>query len=116
MKQIKYFYKGLLIVLKKYLTDQQIHEYLFPYASLNSQLVSDTVESEILFEIVFKERPVDKESRLVVDTLVTYLNRILTKEKCGKLLLELGMVMLTQGELNLAFELATFAHKSIEDD
>ena len=64
MKQIKYFYKGLIAVLKKYLTIQQIHEYLLPYAALDSKLISDSIEPEILFEIVFNQRTVDKPAFL----------------------------------------------------
>jgi tetratricopeptide (TPR) repeat protein len=116
MKQIKYFYKGLIAVLKKYLTVQQIHEYLLPYAELDSKLISDTIEPEILFEIVFNQRPVDKDSILIIDTLISYINKIFTKDKSGKLLLELGAFMLTQGELNIVFETATFVINSTGDD
>ena len=116
MKQIKYFYKGLIAVLKKYLTVQQIHEYLLPYAALDSKLISDSVEPEILFEIVFNQRPVDKDSILIIDTLISYVNKIFTKEESSKLLLELGTFMLTQGELNIVFEIATFVNNSTGDD
>jgi len=116
MKQIKYFYKGLIAVLKKYLTVQQIQEYLLPYAALDSKLISDSIEPEILFEIVFNQRPVDKDSILIIDTLISYINKIFTKEESGKLLLELGAFMLTQGELNIVFETATFVINSTGDD
>ena len=79
MKQIKYFYKGLIAVLKKFLTVQQIHEYLLPYAALDSKLISDTIEPEILFEIVFNQRTVHKDSILIIDTLISYINKIFTK-------------------------------------
>jgi tetratricopeptide (TPR) repeat protein len=116
MKQITYFYKGLISVLNKHLTVQQIHEYLLTYVSLDSQLVPDGVESEILLEIVFSQKPVDKEKKLITDTLVNYTNRILAKEKNSKLLLELGEFMLTQGELKIVFDLATFVQNSAGEE
>jgi len=116
MKQITYFYKGLISVLDKHLTVRQIHDYLLTYVSLDSQLISDGIESEILFEIVFSQKPVDKERKLISDTLVSYTNRILNKEKNSKLLLELGEFMLTQGELNIVFDLTTFVQNSAGEE
>jgi len=116
MKQIMYFYKGLITVLNKHLTVQQIHDYLLTYVSLDSQLLPDGVETEILFEIVFNRKSVDKERKLIIDTLVTYINKILTKEEFINLLLELGVFMLTQGELNIVFDLATIVYNFAGDD
>jgi len=116
MKQIMYFYKGLITVLNKHLTVQQIQEYLLAYVSLDSQLAPEGLEPELLFDIIFNRRPVDKERKLFVNTLVTYINKILTKEEYINLLLKLGVFMLTQGELNIVFELATLVYNSAGDD
>jgi len=116
MKQIKYFYKGLITVLKKHLTVQQIHDYLLPYVALDSHMVPDSVEPEILFEIVFNMKPYEKYNKLNIDTLITYIYSILTKEKSCRLLIDLGAFMLTQGDLNIVYDLANFVNNSFGDD
>ncbi|MBM4170961.1 MAG: tetratricopeptide repeat protein [Ignavibacteria bacterium] len=104
--------KGLL---SKYLTQEQINEYMrtmaMDFLPLQPLRLTSTEDQLNKF---FNENIQTNKVRILSDTLITFIEKNLSFEHFMKFLLEFSKMNLVQGEFNLSFELANYVYNSVE--
>ncbi|PKL83393.1 MAG: hypothetical protein CVV24_05095, partial [Ignavibacteriae bacterium HGW-Ignavibacteriae-3] len=103
--------KDLSGLLSKYLSEDQIDAYIRTIAKefLPQQPLRLT-RTQNQLDKFFNENIQTQSVRIVSDTLITYVNEIVSEEKYIQFLLDFSKLVLTQGELNLAFEISNMTY------
>ena len=115
MKIEKKYCSDLNSILGKFLTQEKIHEYITSIAFdfLPQQPLRMTSDENQLNDY-FNENIQTKKIRLLSDTLVTYVGKIMEEEKYIKFLLEFGKLILTRGENNLTLDISLMIYSLVE--
>jgi len=115
MKIEKKYCFDLNSILGRFLSQTQIHEYIDSIALdfLPQQPLRMTSDENQLNDY-FNENIQTKKIRLLSDTLVTYVGKILTEEKYIEFLLEFGKLILTRGENNLTLDITLMVYSLVD--
>jgi len=115
MKLEKKYCSDLNSILNKFLTQAKIHEYIesIAFDFLSQQPLRLTSDENQLNEY-FNENIQTKKIRLLSDTLVTYVSKVLKEEKFIEFLLEFGKLILVRGENNLTLDIALMIYSLVD--
>jgi tetratricopeptide (TPR) repeat protein len=102
-------------ILDKYLTQEQIHEYIesIAFDFLPQQPLRMTSEENQLNDY-FNDNIQTNKIRLLSDTLVTYVGKILAEEKYIEFLLKFGKLILSRGENNLTLDISLMIYSLVD--
>jgi tetratricopeptide (TPR) repeat protein len=115
MKIEKKYCSDLNSILGKFLLQEQIHKYIETIALdfLPQQALRMTSDEHQLNDY-FNENIQTKKIRLLSDTLVTYVSKILEEERYIEFLLEFGKLIITRGENNLTLDIALMVYSLVD--
>jgi len=115
MKIEKKYCSDLNSVLGKFLTQVKIHEYMesIAFDFLPQQPLRMTSDENQLNDY-FNENIQTNKIRMLSDTLVTYVGKILEEEKNIEFLLEFGKLILARGENNLTLDIALMVYSLVD--
>jgi tetratricopeptide (TPR) repeat protein len=117
MENENYITSDLNELLEKYLTQEDINEYIDAIASYflpQQPLRLTKVESQL--NKFFNENIQTKKIRLLSDTLITFVSKKLSQLEYIKFLLEFSKRVLAQGENDLSFEITNIVYKAAEKE
>lgn len=103
------------VILKKFFNDEEVQNFI---KKINSDILSIGTESPeskgIDNEAMITESFFTSKLRLLSDRAITFANKRLDKTKYQEFLLDLGKLLITEGENNLAMEIFNFLQKNTD--
>jgi tetratricopeptide (TPR) repeat protein len=102
--EYNFIIEDLKILLKKYLIENEIDEFIRTLNNLDDDGLIAGVPVIDKVQVDF-EISSSKEQRYLIDNIITVSENLLTEEKFCRILLDLTQIMINNGELNLALEI-----------
>lgn len=103
------FVKDLSSLISEYLTLEQSNNYFQAMIETFLPNSSEILPTSELYTRIFNDNLQSENVRLFADTIITHISKDLPEEKYVEFLLQFSKLILTQGENNLSFELASTA-------
>jgi tetratricopeptide (TPR) repeat protein len=103
------FVKDLSSLISEYLTSEQSNSYFQAMIETFLPNSSEILPTSELYTRIFNDNLQSENVRLFADTIITHIAKDLPEEKYVEFLLQFSKLILTQGENNLSFELASTA-------
>ncbi|MFA7420133.1 MAG: tetratricopeptide repeat protein [Melioribacteraceae bacterium] len=101
------FVKDLNSLISECLTSEQSNSYFKTMMETVYPNSSEIVSTNELYSRIFNENLQSEKVRLFADTIITHISKELSEEKYIEFLLQFSKLILTQGENNLSYELAS---------
>lgn len=111
MNEKNKFIVDLNSLIKQFLSQKDIDEYSSTIMNTLHPKLSSDCSSDELFDYYFKESILTEKVRLLTDTLITFVEKKLTLKKYIEFLLPFGKLLLTQGEHEIANDIANIILK-----
>ena len=111
MNEKNKFIVDLNSLIKLYLSQKDIDEYTSTILNTLHPKLSSDCSSDELFDYYFKESILSEKVRLLTDTLITFVEKKLSLKKYVDFLLPFGKLLLTQGEHDIANDIANIILK-----